>query len=47
MKQLRRDAWEFINRSKHKKCISSIPQSNKNSIKFSLSTQTRRVIKSP
>jgi len=47
MKQLRRDAWEFINRSKHKKYISSVPQSNENSIKFSLSTQTRRVIKSP
>jgi len=26
MKQLRRDMWEFINKSKHKKCISSIPQ---------------------
>ena len=47
IKQLRRDVWEFINRSKHKKCISSVPQSNKNSIEFSLSTQTRRVIKSP
>ena len=37
----RRDAQEFINRSKHKKCISSVQQSNENSIKFSLSTQTR------
>ena len=27
MKQLRRDVWEFISKSKHKKCISSIPQS--------------------
>ena len=27
MKQLRRDVWEFINKSKHKKCISSILQS--------------------
>ena len=44
--QLRRDTREFINRSKHKACISSVPQSNRNSIKFSLSTQTRRVIKS-
>ena len=38
--------WEFINRSKHKKYISSVQQSNENSIEFSLSTQTRRVIKS-
>ena len=41
MKQLKRDAQEFINRSKHRRCISSVPQSNRNSIKFSLSTQTR------
>ena len=47
MKQLKGDAWEFINRSKHGRCISSIPQLNRNSIEFSLSTQTRRVIKSP
>ena len=26
MKRLRRDAWEFINKSKHKKYISSVPQ---------------------
>ena len=45
MKQLRGDAWEFINRSKHGRCISSIPQLNGNSIEFFLSTQTRRVIK--
>jgi len=47
VKQLKGDTWEFINRSKHRRCISSIPQLNGNSIKFSLSTQTRRVIKSP
>jgi len=29
MKQLRRDAWEFINKSKYKKYISSILQSMK------------------
>jgi len=46
-KQLKRDAWEFINRSKHRRCISSVPQLNGNSIEFSLSTQTRSVIKSP
>ena len=40
-KQLKRDAWEFINRSKHRRCISSVPQLNGNSIEFSLSTQTR------
>ena len=32
---------KFINRSKHKACISSVPQSNGNSIEFSLSTWTR------
>jgi len=37
---------EFINRSKHKACISSVLQSNGNSIEFSFSTRTRRVIKS-
>jgi len=47
MKQLKRDAWEFINRSKHRRCISSIPQLNGNSIEFFLSTWTRSVIKSP
>jgi len=41
MKQLKRDAWEFINRSKHRRYISSIPQLNRNSIEFFLSTQTR------
>ena len=39
--QLRRDTQEFINRSKHKTCISSVPQLNGNSIEFSLSTWTR------
>ena len=38
MKQLKGDVWEFINRSKHGRCISSVPQLNKNSIEFSLST---------
>ena len=47
MKQLKRDAQEFINRSKHRRCISSVPQLNGNSIEFSLSTRTRSVIKSP
>ena len=47
MKQLKGDAWEFINRSKHGRCISSIPQLNGNSIEFSLSTRTRRMIKLP
>ena len=47
MKQLKEDAQEFINRSKHRRCISSILQLNRNSIEFSLLTQTRRVIKSP
>ena len=47
MKQLKRDAQEFINRSKHRRCISSVPQLNRNSIEFSLSTRTRSVIKSP
>ena len=37
---------DFVNKSKHKTCISSVPKSNENSIEFSLSTQTRRVIKS-
>jgi len=47
VKQLKGDAREFINRSKHRRCISSVPQLNGNSIEFSLSTRTRRVIKSP
>ena len=47
MKQLKGDTQEFINRSKHRRCISSVLQLNRNSIEFSLSTQTRRVIKSP
>ena len=46
MKQLKGDMQEFINRSKHGRCISSVPQLNGNSIEFSLSTQTRRVVKS-
>ena len=41
MKQLKGDTWEFINRSKHGRCISSIPQLNGNSIEFSLLTQTK------
>ena len=41
MKQLERDAWEIINRSKHRRCISSVLQLNGNSIEFSLSTWTR------
>ena len=41
MEQPRGDAWDFINKSKHKTCISSVPKSNKNSIEFSLSTWTR------
>ena len=47
MKQLKGHTQEFINRSKHGRCISSVPQLNGNSIEFSLSTQTRRVIKLP
>ena len=39
--QLRRDMWEFINRSKHKACISSVLQLNGNSIEFFLSTWTK------
>ena len=38
--------WDFVNKSKYKMCISIVQKANKNSIKFSLSTQTRRVIKS-
>jgi len=26
MEQPKRDAWEFINRSKHRTCINSVPQ---------------------
>ena len=33
--------WDFINRNKYRICISSIQKLNRNSIKFSLSTQTR------
>ena len=47
MKQLKGDMQKFINRSKHGRYISSVPQLNGNSIEFSLLTQTRRVIKSP
>ena len=39
--QLRRDVWEFINRSKYKAYISSVLQLNRNSIEFSLLTWTR------
>ena len=45
MKQLKGDIQEFIDRSKHERCISSVPQLNGNSIEFSLSTWTRRMIK--
>jgi len=41
MKQLKRDVQEFINKSKYRRYINSVPQSNGNSIEFSLSTQTR------
>ena len=27
MEQLKRDVWEFINRSKHRTCISNVTQS--------------------
>ena len=37
---------DFINRGKYRMCISSVQQTNENSIEFSLSTQTRRAIKS-
>ena len=39
-KELKGDAWGFINRSKYRICISSVQQLNENSIKFFLSTQT-------
>ena len=38
--------WDFVNKGKYRKCISSVQKANENSIKFSLSTQTRKVIKS-
>ena len=38
--------WNFVNKSKYKMCISIVQKANENSIEFSLSTQTRRVIKS-
>ena len=38
--------WDFVNKSKYKMCISIVQKANENSIEFSLSTQTRRVIKS-
>ena len=37
---------DFVNKGKYRKCISSVQKANENSIEFSLSTQTRRVIKS-
>ena len=43
---LKRDAQDFINRSKYRIYISSVQQSNRNSIEFSLSTQTRSRTKS-
>ena len=36
----------IINRSKYRICISSVQQLNEDSIKFSLLTQTWRVVKS-
>jgi len=44
--QLKRDMQNFINKGKYRMYISNIQQMNGNSIEFSLSTQTRRVIKS-
>jgi len=38
---LKGDIWDFINRSKYRMYISSIQQSNEDSIEFSLSTWTR------
>jgi len=38
---LKKDTWDFINRSKYRMCISSVQQSNGNSIEFFLSTWTR------
>ena len=38
--------WDFVNKSKYKMCISIVQKANKNSIEFSLLTQTKRVIKS-
>ena len=41
MERSRGDVQDFVNKSKCKTCISSIPKSNENSIEFSLSTRTR------
>ena len=41
MERPRKDARDFVNKSKHKIYISSVPKSNENSIEFSLSTWTR------
>ena len=41
MEQPRKDVRDFVNKSKHKIYISSVPKSNENSIEFSLSTWTR------
>ena len=41
----KRDMQDFVNKGKYRKCI-SVQKANENSIEFSLSTQTRRVIKS-
>ena len=38
--------WDFVNKSKYRMCTNSVQKANGNSIKFSLSTQTRRVVKS-
>ena len=38
--------WDFVNKDKYRMCTSSIQKANGNSIKFFLSTQTRRVVKS-
>ena len=47
MKQLKRDVQEFINKSKYRRYINSVPQSNGNSIEFSLLTWTRSSSKTP
>ena len=38
---LKKDVWNLINKSKYRKCISSVWQLNEKSIEFFLSTQTR------
>ena len=38
--------WDFVNKGKYRMYTSSVQKANGNSIEFSLSTQTRRVVKS-